>query len=91
MKRFFVVINFPHFGRYCMRRILYFEERLVDRSSQWDDVPGNQKGGWIGLWYLTPLSTIFQLYRGVSFIDGENLSTWGTPPTCRKSLTNFIT
>jgi hypothetical protein len=25
-----------------------------------------------GVWYLTPLSTIFQLYRG-GFIDGENL------------------
>ena len=29
----------------------------------------------LGLWYLTPLSTIFQLYRGVSFIGGGNRST----------------
>ena len=29
---------------------------------------------WFGfvLWYLTPLSTIFQLYHAVSFINGEN-------------------
>ena len=27
----------------------------------------------------------------VSFIDGWNLSTWRKPPTCRKSLINFIT
>jgi len=42
-----------------------------------------------------PLSTIFQLYFSyivvVSFIGGGNQSTRGKPPTCHKSLTNFIT
>ena len=43
-----------------------------------------------GLWCLTPLSTIFQLYCGVSFIGGGNWKTWRKPQTCRKSPTNFI-
>jgi len=45
----------------------------------------------IGLWCLTPLSTIFQLDRGCRFIGGEYQSTLRKPPTCSKSLPNFIT
>ena len=44
----------------------------------------------LGIWYLTTLSTIFQLYRGGQFHRRRKLGSQRKPPTCRKSLTNFI-
>ena len=37
------------------------------------------------LWYLTPLSRIFQIYRGVSFIGEGNRSTRRKPPDIQVS------
>jgi len=46
------------------------------------------KEGWLGSWYVTPLPTIFQLYRGGQFYWWRKLEK---TPTFHKSLTNIIT
>jgi len=73
-----------------------------------ENIPSNMLSLWVnitptivynpmsigGLLCLTPLSTIFQLYRGswwsVLLLEETGL-IHRKPPTCRKSLTDFIT
>jgi hypothetical protein len=42
-------------------------------------------------WCLTPFPQYFSYIMAVSFIGEGNRRTQRKPPTCRKSLTNFIT
>ena len=41
-------------------------------------------------WCLTPLPTIFQLYRGGKFIGGGNRRIRRKPLTCRRSRANVV-
>ena len=46
------------------------------------------------VWFMvfnTTLRQYFSYIVAVSFIGGGNQNTWRKPPTCHKSLTNFIT
>jgi hypothetical protein len=49
----------------------------------------------ISMWFrfmvfIATFNNISIIFVVVSFIGGRNQSSWRKPPTCRKSLTNFI-
>jgi hypothetical protein len=69
-------------------RVLSFRETIVLSTS-----PGEILGLGLVLWLwcLTPHSTIFQLYRIDQFYWWKKPEYPRKLPTCRKSLTNFIT
>jgi hypothetical protein len=67
----------PGFSVYFVYNLIYFNDSSMI---------------WFGLWCLTPLSTIFQLYRGDQFYWWRKPEYPGRKlATCHKSLTNFIT
>jgi hypothetical protein len=69
------------------RRIYIFKSfLLIDHSKEANCICTLTLTGTDGLC----CSTIFSYIVAVSFIGGENLSTRRKPPTCCKSLTNFI-
>ena len=66
---------------------------VFSSSFHWKFINSAQEYIGLGLWCiwcLSPLATIFQLYRGVSFIGGGNRSTRWKSSIYRKSLTNFV-
>jgi hypothetical protein len=64
-----------------------FAQRLIDIDSWKTKYKTNKCFGLrLGLWYLAPLSTKFQLHRDGQFNGGRNQCARRKSPTCRKSL-----
>jgi hypothetical protein len=72
------------------REIAKIYQRLLCKLISFKSVDIYHQRAGLGLGCLMPLSTMFQYMVAVSFIGAGNLSIRRKPPTCLKSLTNFI-
>ena len=79
---------------YLFYRYIYSNNII---SIEDESFPPEIRRMWVYYLYLiwcivfnTTLSNISVISWATSFIGGGNQSTWRKPPTCRKSLTNFI-
>jgi hypothetical protein len=70
------VCQWPATGR-------WFSRAAITTTKKWVRVRGYGA--------LSHFQQYFSYIVAVSFICGGNRSTWRKPPTCRRSLTNFIT
>ena len=69
----------------------YYQQTLIKFMLKSDLYAQVKKLSVVRVMVFNPTSTIFQFFVTVNFIGGGNRSTLRKPPTCRKSLTNFIT
>ena len=79
-----------HWWQYCISCQVWFKYwRFV--SNRFWRLFGFKVGLGLAYGVLRHFQQYFSYIVAVSFIGGGNRCTWRKPPTCHKSLTNFIT